>query len=974
MANINFIASAGTGKTYNLVKTVLKKIKEEKCPLNHILILTFTQKAAEEIKSRLKESIYREIDSRFMYEQLLQIEGGYIGTFHSVFLKILRQFPDKTFVDSSTDILTWQLSLFLDKYFEEWIEYDFSERMDVWIKITDILTANELKNIFKSLYSNRLRLKDEKSSYNLDERIFSLKKELEKTLEEFFQQYDYLLDIDKEKFRNDPFLIKQTLKENRLSELPEKKPSSRGLKSFLLKDNSVDGDIKDQLKRDKNFKSLDLKIYRLTVKLKKLSQLKNYTLIIERFSDFLSYIEKKKEEEKVIDFNDILLKTEKLLENEEIKRSLKEKFRYIFIDEFQDTDTIQLSIIQKISENNIYVFGDPKQCIYEWRDADLKQYFSFIKRNNFKDIYLDINHRSSKSLVEFFNLLFSKGILEHIEEKYRQPVKSSNDREGEVRVFCLKEGDVEKEALFVLSLIGDLLKKGYRYSDIMILFRRNKYIDIFSKILEERGIPVDTYTSKNLSDEPEIYLLLKILEYIYHPENSLNLFNILSSPVSDIEPEMLYKHRENLLQIESNLTALLKELIKKKDTLTLEDTVNTVLEKTYITELFSLLGRNRKKNIETVRYLSSKLSKEGFSVLDFLEYMKYSQENNILEDSNAVKLLTIHASKGLESSVVIIPNAGEEPYRTLFQPGDISVYRDHVAINLKKAKNLCFFRYEKKLKENAKNEEERLFYVAVTRAKEKLYFVSSECEKKSSGKNFRYIDLLKKNVGDRKDIWIYIEDIEDISKDQQHIPDIKENQVEILEEKLQRKYKFYHSYSPFVSVSELMNEEEVKTGRGSDISLYVGSTVHSILEKLDFKTFSIEEIKSVVDKCMDSIPEEKKKNVKEKVLSIFEVFQNSDLLKELKEADILAREMPFTLKEDNRYIEGRIDLIYKKSGSIVVMDFKTNRYETEEDIEKIKEKYKKQKEYYIKVVKKIVPERKVRFALGLLWKGEIVFY
>ena len=995
MANINYIASAGTGKTYTLIEEVKKKI-EEGTSLKNILILTFTQKAAEEIKERLRNRLFQDIEKNpSLYREILNIERSNIGTFHSIFLKILKKYPDITGIDNSVDILTWQLELFFEKVFEEWIEIDYSKNEGEWEKLVEIIDRYSLRKTFEVLYLNRIRLKEENEDGSLEKKLNEKKEKLLKIIDEFYEKYKRILDkVEKNHFRNDLNEIKSLLKENNIiSYKIEEPPTKRGLKSFIFKD-SIPIEIKNLLKEDSLFREIDKKIHQYTKEIQELTFLLNYQILIKKFYQFSEFFQKRKEEEGYIDFNDILEKTNKLLEKEEIAEELRRSFKFIFIDEFQDSDILQLEIIQKIANNNIYVFGDPKQCIYEWRDANLQSYFSFLTKNSFLDKTLDKNWRSCKNLVDFFNELFTKyQLLSHIDSfspKYRQPLKATKKQEGEVKIFCLnrEKNSLEEEAKFCINLIETLKKEGHQYKDIMILFRRNNSIKQFSKLLVEKGIPVETVASENLFEEKEIKLIINILEYI-NTSDPMLFFKILTSPILNFSFKEIYKNKNNLEDIPHQLLNTLKNLKENHFHMSLEEILERILENSYIESFFSIYSEQAKQNIKKLKYIVNLLSQEGYTISDFLEYIKNADISTpILEETNSVKLMTIHSAKGLESPVVILPLISSEPYHTVFSPREISVFDNKVAINLSKAKNRHFLKYKEEIVESIKNEEERLFYVAVTRAKEKLYFISSKCDfnkKKKSNKTFKYIDFLVEIFPKEKyqNLWEDIAEIKDIqAKKKIFTPDknlIKK--VKEIQKRLKDKYETSLNNEIFTSVTKILekNQETEKEKQTSleitkEKAIYIGILVHEILEEIDIKNFSYKTAKEKVYEKLEKIPEEIRQEILEETLKILSRFENSKIYSFIKETDILAKELSFTLKEKDKYIEGRIDLVCKKDNQIIIIDFKTNRYKGKKDIEKLKQLYRNQKIYYEKAIKKVFHKKDILFALALLQNGDLVFY
>lgn len=1014
MPNINYIASAGTGKTYNLICKVLEKILKEKISLKNILILTFTEKSATELKEKLYEKIKNiltspqvsEDDKRKLHKELIFIDSGYIGTFHSVFLRLLKKYPEQSKIDNSFNIISNNLDSFLDFTFEKWIEENFEKNENQKKQWQEIIKTFEgksekIKEIFIILYKNRLKLKPyEVNLEKQKEEIETLQNQLKKLINKLFKNYGDLLNEIKEEynskfFKVSPFDIRNVLEEGKNVNLPNindlfifKNPQKLKKDEKIFYENQI-----KPLKNDENFKKLEIQICKKIQKLKEKALDYNANILLKKFFEYLEFVKELKNEEKLIDFNDILEKMLELIKNEEIKNNLKNNFKYIFIDEFQDTDNIQNQIIESFSNQNIYVFGDPKQCIYTWRDADLNTYYKFLDKNKFKDKVLDTNYRSSQILVEFFNKLFSSNtFLAHIDKRFKKPVKHKNEIQNSyVKLINLKttktkkEELIKQEALYTVKLIQDLLKENYKFSDIMILLRKNKQLKIFKEILAQHNIPIDATSSNNLFEKEEIKTIINILKLIEYPKRQLIFLKVLKSPLVFVDDLFLYKNKESLSleNIQNKNLEIIKEIIKNKYNLTVEEIINEIYQKTDLLETYSLMleGAKKVENLKKLKSIAKKKTLEGLSLRDFILYMETNTHQEAEESfENTVKLLTMHKSKGLESKIVIIPLVSHEPWQ-------IELNQVHI----KNGKPLLYFpknktvskeikTYEKDLKEEIKNEQERLFYVAITRAKEKLIFIASGKPRTSS-----YISLLKEvNYKINKEhvnfekLQILPLEKKNLKIESENIQRKLQNIIKLEKEKLE-KYEQALQNQRFRSVSQIMKEhqkeEEMKIplsqNKEENTAIYTGILVHEILESLDFNNFSLEKVKELLNKKKTIVPENIRGTVSKNALKILQNFENSPLHDELRTSKILFRELPFTLYEKNAYIEGRIDIIYEKNGRIIVMDYKTNKYESKKEREKILSTYKKQKEYYLKAVSKLYPDKNIEFKLGLLYKCEI---
>lgn len=1016
MGNVNYIASAGTGKTYSLVEEVVNKIYEG-IDLKNMLILTFTEKAAAELKKRIAKKIEEILKSekdiqkiKIIYNQLIQLNSGYIGTFHSVFLRLLKKYPDISGIDGSYSVLSDEEKSFVEVAYEKWIEKDYKEDEKTWEEIVDIFKDKQylLKNSIIELYNNRLKLNFYKSSSDLylqKKLIEELSKKLENTLDIFIKIYPVISDLP----LDSNLLNAHPKKEKRYTDFPDfKYIIKRRLTSANITEEEREyyKDNLNNLINSDEFKEDEKEIAELVSHLKKQALDYNANLILKKVFDFIDFIQLLKAENKFIDFNDIIQKTFQLIKNEDIKKEIKSHFKYIFIDEFQDTDEIQAKIIKEIADDNIYIFGDPKQCIYTWRDADLNAYLDFIKDNNFEDKTLSTSYRSCQNVVEFVNNLLEKEIiLNHLDKKFKNPIKTNIKEKGKIEIIKFKgfkkssrkmkreEIDfiTEIEAHYIAKLIKNLVKDGYKYSDFMILFRNNSYIHKFKEIFLKYKIPMATPEGKNIFQTKEGKTVLNILKLIEFLKRKLELLKVLKSPLYLIDDKELYQLKDilDIDKLEDKNIQVIKHLIEIKNDLTVEEIIDRIYSDTDILESFSLIDENGQaiENLKKIKNLARAKSFESYSLRDFILFAETSEvpEAESLEE-NSVKLLTMHKAKGLESRVVILPVLSLELSENRLN--NIHKDKGQLLLNLSKAKSIQLDEdLKNQLKEEIEYENERLLYVALTRAKERLIITFNE--EKASGKAFSsYIEeAIKKSQEEQFEF--YEVPINEIDKEIEFVE--RKDNIDIssileglkqLENKRRELYEQFINKKRFTSVSQIMEEDykeeinyEFSKKEEENIGLYTGILVHEILEKLEFgdsKIFTMEKVEKLAEEFKNMVPENIREKVIENSIKIVENLQKSQFIDEIKDAKILFKELPFTLYENDIFIEGRIDLIYEKDGKVVVMDYKTNKYENEEEKENIIKAYEKQKDYYLKAVRKIFPDRDVIFKLALLYKGEVV--
>ncbi len=702
--SVNYISSAGTGKTYSLVKEVLDKIKKENLSIKDILILTFTDKAASELKEKIATKIKEEIlqnqilEKEKLHKEILHIDNAYIGTFHSVFFKLLKRYPLESKIDSTYQIINSNLDEYLNLWFENWIEQDFHNDTDTWKKILENISIDykNIKKIFNTLYKNKTKLKNtNKNLKSQEEQIQKLFYDLEKIINQIKQDKEINNTIKEAQekgyniFKINPKTLDKLLKTKDISILKSEENYAI-FKKILQKSSQEEKDFfKNRVKTLKNLKEIEESLNKIIKEIEEEIKDYNANLILTKFFEFLKFTEKQKQENKLLDFDDIIKKFLDLIKtNQKVREDIKNQFKYIFVDEAQDTDKNQTEILNQISNNNIYTFGDPKQCIYTWREADLNNYYEFTK--NFQEKQLQYNYRSCPKLIEFFNIILE--ILEDIDQKYKKEVKPAEEEKWQnknchIKLITIKNQDQktkETEAKYTVELIKQLIEEeNYQFKDIMILFNKNQDIITFYNILTNYNIPVISYSTQNIFKYPEVLSLINILKYIENPNDKIAKLKVLKSP-------LFYKKDEDLVNrfdLEGKNAAILQHLIQKKHLLTVEQIIEKILNETDFIESIALEdnGKQKIENIKKINILSKQKTLEGLSLRDFLHFTEnYEEDITIVEDEDAVKLMTIHKSKGLESKVVIIPLISLEPEK--IKPNEVYIIEDEPLINLPSSK------------------------------------------------------------------------------------------------------------------------------------------------------------------------------------------------------------------------------------------------------------------------------------------------
>ncbi len=414
--------------------------------------------------------------------------------------------------------------------------------------------------------------------------------------------------------------------------------------------------------------------------------------------------EKMLKKENALDFDDLLLVAAKLLEREEIRKVYNRRWQYIHIDEYQDTNKVQYKIALLLARehHNICAVGDVDQNIYSWRGANIRNILNFEKDFvGAKLVLLEENYRSTQTILAIANRIIERNKLR--QEKRLVTRNGLGEKAG---VFeALTENH---EAQFVAEKAKELHKSGVPYSEMAVLYRAN----FQSRVLEEeflaRSVPYHVLGTR-FFERKEVRDVIAFLRYALNPENISDLKRIINVPPRGIGKTTLLKiveGKEEGLPVKMKINlANFRNLLKRIKDFSLANpvskTVNFIIQETGILSELTKTEEDveRKENLKELLVLASRYdtlpSEDG--ALKFLEDVSLaSDQDGDKEEAEAVRLMTVHASKGLEFSYVFITGLEEGLF-----PHD----RDN----------------DQNVSQEEAEEERRLFYVALTRAKKRLF-------------------------------------------------------------------------------------------------------------------------------------------------------------------------------------------------------------------------------------------------------------
>lgn len=854
-------ASAGSGKTAVLTERIINLILNYGVSINEILIITFTNAAASEMSERILKNLelrVNEDNKDFLEEQIFLISNSNIQTFHSFCLDVLKNNYYKLNLDSNIKILKdSQRKIMIDEVIEEVFSNYYNEKNENFISVVNkyggkysdeklrefiiqiynfILTKpniDEFREDILKIYNfeNQEIFKTKWGAYLKEEYILEISK-IRNLIEDFkygicfsdkeeeiiFEDLkiinDFVLSLedDYEKCRRFINSIKFKRAPSKASEYFEEYKSIRGkLKKFF-----------EDLKKKIFFKSLD-EVFKNIVDLREI-----INILLEITYKFKEEFDLKKRSQSLIDFNDMEHLTLKLLEDESVRENLKNKFKYIFIDEYQDTNYIQEYLVNKIKREdspNVFMVGDIKQSIYSFRGAKVDLFHEKYKNyntltsldnsNNFKNkILLYDNYRSEKEVIDFINFIFKNTMVEGVsnliytnEENLnymgnRENLNSQNIKIGIIdKNFKnsdenIDDGEVdESECNLIVKYIKDLVSyenpqeifdkdlNDYRkieYRDIVILMRNVKASSKSSaleEILIKNNIPTYFDGGETFFDSIEVMVVLSLLKVIDNPLDDLELLTVLRSEIFNFSENNLgylriidknnfiYKNIKNILNLNfenSEIICLNEDFcIDKNEFVDLYEKCRNFLEKMdlyrrkskfmkiddfiwflymdtnyYFSVSIMDNGVKRQNNLKLIFNKAKEFRLSNFSGLfSFIEYLKNSKKSgedilvpkNISKNENVVRIMSIHKSKGLEFPVVILCNtSGAFNMRNInaqmVLDDDFGIGINHIDYekNLE-TPSLIKMAIKHKLRKNVISEELRILYVALTRAKDRLY-------------------------------------------------------------------------------------------------------------------------------------------------------------------------------------------------------------------------------------------------------------
>ena len=968
--NIIVSAGAGSGKTAVLTERVLEKVKNG-ISLSNLLILTFTKMAAKEMRERIGSKL----KENNLTEELSLLDTADITTFDAYALSLVKKYhyylnlsKNINIIDSSVielykkEMLTNIFEELYEKSDEKFLslinEYSIKDDKEIFDYILSLNSKLDLKTNKRQYLNNYIE--DKYNEDNIDKDVEEYTKVIFNLIDNIRTYLEYIDDpdyLDKLYKVINPILESNTYDEIKTN-LEFKLPIARGVsditKEYKEKISSTIKEIKNLTTYDSEYKIkegiLETKEY--------VHEIINIILLLDE-----KVLEYKKKYD-YYEYSDIAGFAIKLVkENKDIRETIKNNLNEILIDEYQDTNDIQEEFISYISNNNVYMVGDIKQSIYRFRNANpyifKNKYDNYSNNNGGIKIDLNKNFRSREEVISNINLMFDRIMDDNIggasysvshqmifgNMMYKGDGDNGQNNNFEVYSYQ-NETSYKKEEIEAFIIADDILNKvnnkykafgkeekanrDIKYSDFVILMDNSKNFELYKKILEYKGIPTTIMKSGNLLDgelivilKNIISLIIKIKEGIIDTEFKKLFMSLGRSFLFNIDDNTLFDYFLNKDFYNSEIYIKTKDISNCIDTIALEDLIDIIIDKYEIYNKLILIGDYHSNilKIEKLKEITNNLINLNYSIYDYEKYLNNILDNNLkieysINDSNdnTVKIMTIHASKGLEFNIcyfsglyskfnireainkfsydnkygIIIPYKEDFTYNTIYH--NLS-YKDYVIENI--------------------SERIRLLYVALTRAKEKMIFILPQ------NKNDNEIsigDVIDSNIRSKYSSFASIMySLESITKS--YYKNISLDGIDLTKEynlikndNYKEKLTKVNNKIEVIELPDIEFKTEEKSFSKKNIHLIskeeqsklnYGIKMHELLELIDFKNPNYEELSP------------KETEIISKFISKIDI-TNSNIYKEYE----------FIYNEDNTTYHGIIDLMLEYEDNIKIIDYK----------------------------------------------------
>lgn len=1102
-------AGAGSGKTWVLTERYIEMLNHGTRP-EQIVAITFTKKAAAEMKGRIRQAIAKMEGTSESREEAAywsacrqELERAVITTIHGFCTRLLRDAPLEAGVDPGFRVLDEKEATLLERQV-------FSETIDGWL----VEAGAAARHVYEELGDRRTVIQ---SALALHEQIRTHYVTKEHILNETYAA----LDERRARFgaiREDLLRLAATCMDMVQDVLNSKKNPPKyatdalhwldRLETFLSRSMDWDGTFDQAITSE--LTSLRKNLWRNNgpKEMKDLhSQLKDkldewllhtespgYRELLHSVLEMTllaadEYREVKRREQG-LDFHDLeQLTLDMLHDHPEVAERWQHRLRYLMVDEFQDTNNVQKNILDLLTEDvesiKRFVVGDGKQSIYQFRGADVAVFNrtdTEMRQTGGEAVSLDVNFRTQHRLISYINSLFRflmrkeegdpdyvvayEPLVAHRRPPHSNPAvellattiekDSDNDPrqiEAERVAKRIRLMVQRAEPLIWHEQEGEGQSRPVTYGDIALLLATRTHVRTYEQALRNEGIPYMIVGGRGFYEKQEVLDVLNVLKLVQNRDDELALLGFLRSPFVHLSDETLYwlTREQRLSQaffyLESppaevardewdRLCQAREQLLsweRVKQTENVHRLIQSILDASgYLSVLLALPnGEQAALNVEKLLDIARESTQQGHSLFDFLEWIDTLREADLEETEaewirdrgNAVVIMTVHASKGLEFPVVVLPELSRQLLqadgtRVLYAPGRglaVKKFRESG-----EAEGDGLFDSLRDMEQDRELQEaSRLFYVAVTRARDYLLLAGSQKEQKKPSDDLKnqWLDWVVKHLGAKQlselpagvqapdPDWSFkvtwdLDEEHGETKAVAATPEPPANESALPCDKHVAPYPLYAPLeigtdspdSETLSVSALMDYTQCPRlymlkhrlklpplsigqavkDRDKDVTsltaLDIGNVLHHVMERIEQDTVLDEHMihacyKEGLDPSLHS-------EAVAQVRPLIENYCRSEWYLVSKRATRIWNELPFHYRLGAHTVSGVIDKIFiDEYGHATILDFKTNRIHDEKHFRQLVTRYELQLQVYTVVVQELL-ELPVKHAVLYFIQGD----
>lgn len=1054
--NMIVSASAGSGKTTVMIERIIKLMVEHQVPISKFLIVTFTKASSSDMKNKLIKKLSEKEPTPFILEQIDNIPISDISNLHSFCARLLKSHFYEVGLDPAFVVLDdIEASALKDRAVDILFKKEYEENPEFY-DLIDIFSKNRKDHYLRELilrFDNFLASESEPEkwfqkglkNYNTDfennpsakllnEYIIKACKALEiecksliqelnvvgaSKLIEFLQKIDTTL-VSVHAASSLEKNSKAIIESEKLGRIPN---VDEQFEEYKLKVEAFRDKFAAVIKKLKEIAIKDTDEMREWLSITK-KRVVNLYQTVKKFKEIYASLKKEKGG---LDFNDLEEYTFQVLQNQDILAELKDKYEYIFVDEYQDINGMQEKIISLLArENNRFMVGDVKQSIYRFRLCDpqifIDKYSEYNSKANSKVFDLNDNFRSHKEILDFCNYVFSRSMtkdfggldyqskqmksgLEDWDNKkdgsninliYIDTKKEKAEAAAEINnVYSVEKhvnmvSDEEKssvaEALIVAKNISELMLHGkiydastkrhrkIEYKDIVILTAsRSEQLKDFIDTLRDLNLPVSADLVSDALDDPFVNAIVNLFKLISNPTHDDKMLNVLYSPLFNVTADELTQITvtckddglsRNVFNIVKNnafnndkihdFVEKFKKYQKLAQYKTVPELLNVIEEDLQILVKIYASGNHEES---LVKYNKFKAFLPNVLLNEYLQDLPSSLPIESSSQSNSIRIMTIHKSKGLEFPVVFMIGMGRGfNFKSLF--GDclfskemglgMAYFDEHARY---KSDTIAIEAVRISEKEKLLEEQQRLLYVGMTRAINFLYVIGSKDSSKLNEDFVNptcFLDWFTESLYNNQLSTLNVEtfDLKDIYDNKPHVDknemiylDPSQETLDKLKNNFNYKYSFIEDTklpvkSSFTALSENNNIKNNITV--DDQAIQIGNSYHKVMQYISFDATTAEAVKKELDRMYEEgkIDSDTIKLVDPNLiarilsLSLFEKI-NQDNSKVYREREFYyqmpASIMLNTKTKEKVLMQGIIDLLVIKDDCFDIIDYKTSK-------------------------------------------------